>query len=51
MVDFLNGIIACYKLFVDWLFSYKISGVQIGFILLACLVLGIIEHYLVGRLK
>lgn len=51
MVQFFNDILVCYKMYVEWLFIYKIAGIGVGYIILACLVLGIIEHMLIGRLK
>lgn len=51
MVQFLNDILTCYKMYVEWLFTYKIAGIAVGYIILACLVMGVIEHFIIGRLK
>lgn len=49
MVEFFNDMLACYKLFVNWLFSYKIGGFSAGVFILACMVFSIIGYYLVRR--
>lgn len=51
MVDFFNDALSAYKLYVDWLFTFKLSGISVGYIILALIVFGIVFHYILGRIK
>lgn len=51
VVDFFNSCVSCYKLFIDWLFTYSISGIPVGYIFLACLLFEFFVFYILGGLK
>ena len=51
MVEFLNDSIHCYKLFIEFLFRFSLSGIPVGFIIMACIVMSLIIHYLIGVVK
>lgn len=51
MVEFLNECIHCYRLFIDFLFRFTLSGVPVGYILLACILMSLIIHYMLGVIK
>lgn len=51
-MSLINDFLAIYKLWVDFLFSFQpITGVPIGYIIVACSVMGYIIHYLYGRIR
>lgn len=51
MVDFFNELIGCYRLFVQFLFSYSFSGIPVGFIILACMIFMIVVYYILGSVR
>lgn len=51
MLDFLNEILQCYKLLVDFLFVYKLAGVPVGYIIAACFIFVIVVRYILGGIK
>lgn len=51
MLDFFNQMMGCYRLLVQWLFSYKLSGISVGYIILACLVFVLVFNYVLGRIR
>ena len=52
MLDFFNQMIGgVYRLFVQWLFSYKLSGIAVGWIILACIIFTLVFNYILGRIR
>lgn len=50
MVEFFNDCLQCYQLFINWLFSFSLSGIPVGYFILACMVFSLIGYYLVRRI-
>ena len=49
VIQFLNDVLECYSLFIEWLFRYSIEGIPVGYFILACMVFSLIGYYLVRR--
>ncbi len=43
--------IEVYGMFINWLFTFKLSGVPVGFILMACIVFLVIVSYILGSIR
>lgn len=48
LLDFFNECLDVYGMFVEFLFTYSLSGIPVGFIILACLVFSAIVFYILG---
>lgn len=51
MVDFFNEIIRCYGMVVEFLFTYTLSGVPVGYLIAACLIFMIVVRYILGGIR
>lgn len=51
MLDFVNEMISCYGLFVDWLFSYAIGGIPVAFIMIAGILFMTVVNYILKGIR
>ena len=53
MLDFVNEIITCFRLFISFLFNYSLPGINlsIGYIALACMILVVVINYILGSVR
>ncbi len=51
MIEFFNECIQIYKRYIEFLFRFSLSGIPVGYILMACIIMLLIYHYLIGALK
>ena len=49
MVEFFNDCLQCYQMFIQWLFTFSLNGIPVGYFILACMVFSLVAYYFVGR--
>lgn len=51
MIDFLNDVLDVYKMYIDFLFSYSLSGIPVGYIFIACVALELIIYFILHSVR
>lgn len=51
MLDFFNEVLDLYTLYVNFLFSYKLASVPVGYILIACIALRLIVYFILHSVR
>lgn len=51
MIGFINEILYVYHTYIQFLFDFKLSGISVGYFILAVMIIGLVIHYLMGRVK